>query len=108
MRRLIIIATLLLTGCATKIPAPTDMGPTCVRTFAWHRTEHAWRYYVELYGARLNPWTQGFYFQHDGVCHVYAPDPPLLPGRRYTPGQWGTLGHEVKHCCDGNFHAPLN
>lgn len=105
MRYLTAIAALALAGCVS-IPAPTDMGETCIRTFAWHRTENAWRTYADLHRAPLNPWLNGFIFEHDGVCHVYAPDPPLGPGRTYRPGQWGTLGHEIKHCCDGAFHAP--
>ena len=43
----------------------------------------------------------------DGVCYVYAPDPPVIEkdGKKtYKYSQWAILGHEIKHCFDGQFH----
>lgn len=40
----------------------------------------------------------------EDVCYVYAPDPPMKNRWSFKIEQWGVLGHEVKHCFDGNFH----
>ncbi len=41
------------------------------------------------------PGALGCYGWKDNVCYVYSDD---------TPESMMTLGHEVKHCFDGNFH----
>lgn len=48
--------------------------------------------------------TNGCYKVFGGVCTVIAPDPPLRADGSYYAGQWAILGHEVKHCFDGEFH----
>lgn len=50
----------------------------------------------------------GCYFRDGALCTVVAPDPAVriaANGKRwYEWAQWSALGHEVKHCFDGNFH----
>ena len=49
----------------------------------------------------------GCYQKFGDTCVVVAPDPAVevVGGKRvYRHGQWGALGHEVKHCFDGYFH----
>ena len=97
-----IYAMLLLVGCATH--AASDVGTQEIK-IVWHKTDQAWKDAVKLRGIRLEKALEinGFYFLENGICHVYAPDPPMQ-GDKYSVGQWGTLGHEVKHCFDGLFH----
>jgi hypothetical protein len=86
---------LLLAGCAT-----TD---DYVKV-KWHRIpdEPTTRFDKRI-GHSKETKVNGFARMVDGVCHVFAPDPPMVEGK-YVFGQWGTLGHEIKHCFDGSFH----
>ena len=95
MRKFLILL-MLLAGCASN-PIPPQGGiPVSIM---WHKTtlplliREGNRYHT------LN----GRFQMINGVCHVWAPDPPVA-NRAYTMGQWGTLGHEIKHCFDGLFH----
>lgn len=97
----LLMALAILSGCAST--QSTDG----VVKIKWHRTDNAWREAAKL-GLNVNLWTiNGFVYRVGDVCHVYAPDPAMkkVGGRiEYENGQWGTLGHEVKHCFDGKFH----
>jgi hypothetical protein len=89
---------LLLSGCAT-----TDYVKV-----QWHRipNEPTYRFDKRL-GHSSATKANGFSRNVDGVCHIWAPDPPVtvVDGKRvFKQGQWGTLGHELKHCFDGAFH----
>ena len=69
----------------------------------WHRVADPWRECLaaypkgmgQNYRARLML-AGGCYVMRGDVCHVYAPDGP--------DAQLAILGHELKHCFDGNFH----
>jgi hypothetical protein len=104
-RKWLFLALLALPGCANQPTTDYDTETTREVRIVWHKTEKAWAVVVRQYGAKLhNVWhSNGTYVVMNGVCHVYAPDPPLKNGE-YVNGQWGTLGHEVKHCFDGQFH----
>jgi hypothetical protein len=95
MRFLII---LLLAGCAS--------GPTTVLapvSIVWHRTNRP-DIDCELVAKRETGKSHtGCAVKRGDICHVFAPDPPMVEGK-YVFGQWGTLGHEIKHCFDGKFH----
>lgn len=95
---------LLLSGCASAPPIPPDASVTPEIRLVWVRTEQAWHAIVKARGQRADMEANGFYMRSNGVCYVYAPDPALETKRSYRIGQWGTLGHEVKHCFDGRFH----
>lgn len=99
MRAAILIFA-LISGCAT----PADYVKV-----QWHRTNNAFAEARRL-GLNVVPdqiHIRGFKYFDGEVCHVFAPDPPVQieDGKRtYRDGQWGTLGHEVKHCFDKQFH----
>ena len=100
------LALLALAACATPTVAP-GAGAAAPREMriVWHRTDTAWADEVREFGGKINTDTTAFYRVINGVCHVWAPDPPLEPGRRYRANQWASLGHEIKHCFDGAFHS---
>lgn len=88
---------LLLSGCVT-------LDQSNYVKIKWHKTETAWKDAAKLSGpGKKTHDAKGFYFFDGEVCHVFAPDPPMI-NREYTKGQWGTLGHEAKHCFDRDFH----
>ena len=103
----LLTSALALGACSTTPPVPPDATVSGPVPIVWIRTDQAWHAVVQRHGGRINVNTLAFYTWHDGICYVYAPDPPLGPGRAYRAGQWASLGHEVKHCFDGNYHAAL-
>ena len=60
-------------------------------------------FYKPIYGKDFERLGEGCVIMDKGVCHVYAKDSPVIDGR-FEKDQWAVLGHEVKHCFDGNFH----
>ena len=82
-----------------------SVGGAKVIPIIWHRTEHQYvpRRYVDIYGmpklhsrGRKNlHHTVGFYFYSNDVCHFVASD---------IHKHLSTVGHEVKHCFDLDFH----
>lgn len=101
MPRASAILLLILAGCAAQ-PVNDERAVPVV----WHRVNSEAEILVICkergtvgYARSLN----GCYRRENGVCHIYAPDPPMKDGQ-YVKGQWGTLGHEIKHCFDGRFH----
>ena len=93
MRYLLLI---LLTGCATVNEGVQIM---------WHKTTNPAVDCANVHG-KVSSDTSGCYVWRQTVCHVYAPDPPIpiQNAAGYHRLQWSTLGHEIKHCFDGNFH----
>ena len=91
---------LLLSGCATT----GEQGMRIV----WHKLEGGTTYFPQgTIGVIAAKKVGGYTRFIDGACHVWAPDPPITvkDGKRtFDYGQWGTLGHEVKHCFSGKFH----
>jgi hypothetical protein len=100
MRFLII---LLLAGCASGPTTVHDLETKGPVSIVWHKTYKAWAVQAKEMGEKVNLNVTGTHFVKNGVCHVFAPDPPMVEGK-YVFGQWGTLGHEIKHCFDGSFH----
>jgi len=98
----ILILLIFLSGCSS-------LDQTGAVKIKWHRGEDAFKQAKKL---GLNVTVDqikmlGFKYFDGEVCHVFAPDPPMktINGKLdYENGQWGTLGHEVKHCFDGSFH----
>jgi hypothetical protein len=91
----ILVAVLLLAmgGCATI----TDKQDQQEVRIVWHRIDGV-RHVPVRKGLGHPEWkaVNGYARMINGVCHVHD--------RKYMAGQWGTLGHEVKHCFDGGFH----
>ena len=98
LKAISIIIPFILSACVSNPP----QHPTLV-SIIWHKSQSQ---VIRLHDGKtilLN----GRYQMINGVCHVWAPDPPIsiINGKRtYELNQWGTLGHEVKHCFDGRFH----
>lgn len=99
MRYLII---LMLAGCG-------NLDQSGAIKIKWHRDANAFsearKLGLPVTVEQIN--IIGFKYFDGNVCHVFAPDPPMkiINGKKtYENGQWGTLGHEVKHCFDGAFH----
>ena len=91
---------------------PPEMGGVVVSLpkeirIVWHKHHFFWKECVEANGPSQIS-AMGCFVMRDGVCHVYAPDPPFNPaiaGKGTDAGKWWALGHEVKHCFDGEFHT---
>jgi hypothetical protein len=96
--KILIVLLALLSGCA----AEPNHNPV---TVVWHRadTSEVRQEYMRRYGKSeaLNE-IGGFYYWDQGQCHVYAPDTASKSG--VINGELDMLGHEVKHCFDGQFH----
>ena len=97
MRLLAIVFCLVVSGCATLQPGIS---------IEWHRTLNAPADCIKLRkDAPQN--TVGCSKMIEGICHIWAPDTAVrvINGKRIAiQGQWATLGHEVKHCFDGDYH----
>lgn len=90
---------LLLSGCASV--------PKNGITIVWHKLERSGYVFEAQVGNGIMERVNGYSRIVNGVCHVWAPDPPMIVKNgkpTFDYGQWGTLGHEVKHCFDGRFH----
>lgn len=91
---------LLLAGCAATRPDGAI-------PIVWHKLDKPITKLERCGNDICEAVVNGKYRIIDGVCHVWALDPPvkIVNGRRvFDLGQWATLGHEVKHCFDGKFH----
>lgn len=83
MTRLLLIL-LFLTGCAT----------AGEQRIVWHKASD-----LDLYAlCRAND-VRGCFWRSGGACHVVAPDIG-----KWSPHSLETLGHEVKHCFDKDWH----
>lgn len=100
MRGALMLAA-ILTGCAAPV---ADTGAVSV---VWHKVEpgHVWADCIRLEGRDCPATTKGFTIMRNGVCHVYVVDKP--DGISGDDSDYGTLGHELKHCVDGKFHTKL-
>ena len=102
MKTLIAAVTLavLTSGCATKVPAFNGQPQTL--SIRWHKArsqDEVFRlchsYYPMLLKSGSAFTVTGCYWVEDKVCNVVSID----SHKRLT-----SLGHEVKHCFDGNWH----
>lgn len=102
MRVLLAVCGLVLGGCAAA-PAPRD-SPVVV---VWNRVEEPHAVCESLSGRknffnirgcsqRLEPAVEG----GPRVCAIYAPAPRSERDLQH----FATLGHELMHCFDGNWH----
>lgn len=83
-----LIATAALVGCASAPPNTVLV--------QWHKMEHAQVQQVCTEGLDDGKrFIAACYKMIDKVCHIYAGDGQT---------KMAALGHELKHCFDGNFH----
>jgi hypothetical protein len=97
------LLVMLLAGCAGAPTTAHDSETKGPVSIVWHKTDKAWAVLANERGEKPSLTARGAYFMRNGVCHVFAPDPPMDEGK-YVFSQWSTLGHEIKHCFDGAFH----
>jgi hypothetical protein len=98
--RLLAAAALLLVGaCAAAPPAPTRAGQVEV---IWMNVEDTQRVCEGLAGRKeflsilgCSRWSEA-----RGRCEIYAP----APRSERDLERFATLGHELMHCFEGNWH----
>ena len=91
MRFLLLL--LLAAGCAATPAAP---GVSIV----WHRVEDAHAVCESLSGRKTFFHIRGCAQRSGSVCSIYAP----VPRSELDLQGFATLGHELMHCFDGNWH----
>jgi hypothetical protein len=94
---------LLLPACAA-VPAPVPNGDV---TVVWHRVDEPHRVCESLSGRKtffnINGcahWSEPAVQGGARVCSIYAP----APRSERDVQRFATLGHELMHCFDGNWH----
>lgn len=88
-------ALLLLAACAAPPPAANDNV-----TVVWNRVEEPHRVCESLSGRKSFFKILGCSHRSQGLCTIYAPAPASERDRE----RFATLGHELMHCFDGNWH----
>ena len=93
----------LLPACAATVP-PADPGRVAV---VWNRIEDPHRVCESLSGRKhffnilgCSHWSEPTVDGGPRVCSIYAPE----PRNERDLQRFATLGHELKHCLDGNWH----
>lgn len=93
----------LLPACAAPVPA-ADPGRAAV---VWNRVEDPHRVCESLSGRKhffnilgCSHWSGPAVDGGPRVCAIYAPE----PRNERDLQRFATLGHELKHCLDGNWH----
>ena len=96
-----LLLTLLLAGCAATPPA----GPGVA--VVWNRVEEPHAACESLSGRKsffnilgCSQWQQSAAEGAPRVCSIYAP----APRNERDLQRFATLGHELMHCIDGNWH----
>jgi hypothetical protein len=103
LRILFLTGLILLSGCATT-PPPADETRVAI---VWNRIDDAHRVCESLSGRknffnilgcsqRIEPTEAGA----PRICAIYAP----APRNERDMQRFATLGHELLHCFDGNWH----
>ena len=102
MKILFLLALLILPGCAATTPAPSE-GVAVV----WHRVDEPHRVCEALSGRKTffnvlgcSHWAEPQVAGGPRTCAIYAPEPRTEKDLQ----RFATLGHELMHCFDGNWH----
>jgi hypothetical protein len=102
MRVLLLLAAGLLPACAATTP-PADAGVAVV----WNRVEDPHTACESLSGRKnffnvlgCSQWSAAAAEGAPRVCSIYAP----APRNERDVQRFATLGHELMHCFDGNWH----
>ena len=103
MRGFGFLALVILPGCAATPPAAPDAGVAVV----WNRVEDPHATCEALSGRKsffnvlgCSQWQQPVAQGAPRVCAIYAP----APRNERDMQRFATLGHELMHCFDGNWH----
>ena len=102
MKVLIALMVAALPACSST-PAATEAGVAVV----WNRVEDPNRVCESLSGRKTffnilgcSHWTEPAAAGAPRVCSIYAP----APRSELDTQRFATLGHELMHCFDGNWH----
>jgi hypothetical protein len=102
MKVLIALMFAALSACSS-IPAKTEAGVAVV----WNRVEDPHRVCESLSGRKTffnilgcSHWSEPAAPGGPRVCSIYAP----APRSELDTQRFATLGHELMHCFDGNWH----
>jgi len=88
-----VLLLLLVAGCAA---TPAEPGVSIV----WNRVDDPHAVCESLSGRKTFFHIRGCAQRNGSVCSIYAPEPRSeLDLQRFA-----TLGHELMHCFDGNWH----
>jgi hypothetical protein len=97
------VVLVLLPACVASPPAPDPAGVAVV----WNRTEEPHRMCESLSGRKqffhilgCSQWAEPGVQGRPRTCSIYAPE----PRSERDLERFATLGHELKHCLDGNWH----
>ena len=92
----------LVAACSTTTPASTDNV-----AIVWSRVEDPHKVCESLSGRKhffnvlgCSHWTEPTEKGAPRVCTIYAP----MPRNERDAQRFATLGHEMMHCFDGNWH----
>jgi hypothetical protein len=103
VRSLVLLLTLLLPACSTTPAAAPDAGVAVV----WNRVEDPHATCESLSGRKsffnvlgCSQWSEPVAQGAPRVCSIYAP----APRSERDLQRFATLGHELMHCFDGNWH----
>jgi hypothetical protein len=89
------ILALLLAGCAAKPPAAGN-----AVEIVWQRVDEPHALCESLSGRKSFFNVFGCAQRSQSVCTIYAP----APRSERDLQRFATLGHELMHCFDGNWH----
>jgi hypothetical protein len=103
MRALFLLVLLVAPGCASTLPAPSEEGVAIV----WNRVDNPHEVCQSLSGRKAlfnvlgcSQWSGPATAGGARVCSIYAP----APRSERDMQRFATLGHELMHCFDGNWH----
>ena len=103
MRYLVLLAAILVPACSTAPATAPDAGVAVV----WNRVEDAHATCEALSGRKnlfnvlgCSQWHEPVAQGAPRVCSIYAP----APRSERDLQRFATLGHELMHCFDGNWH----
>jgi hypothetical protein len=101
--RLFVLALLALLPACSSAPSKPESGVAVV----WNRVEEPHRVCESLSGRKnffnilgCSHWSAPKVEGGPRVCSIYAPE----PRNERDLQRFATLGHELKHCLDGNWH----
>ena len=99
MRALLVLVLAALPGCASKHEPRVAV--------VWNRVEAPQRVCESLSGRKnffnilgCSQWSEPAISGGPRVCSIYAP----APRTEHDTQRFATLGHELMHCFDGNWH----
>ena len=103
MKIFFLLILIVLPGCAATPTAPADGGVAIV----WNRVEEPHRVCEALSGRKsffnvlgCSHWAEPQVAGGPRTCAIYAPEPRTEKDLQ----RFATLGHELMHCFDGNWH----